>query len=295
MAVTAGDIHAQWAARKHILRSNAPMDSASEELGRAWAQRQARKTAPQRSCLKGSSPPAPAAIAATEAELRCTRFWVAGLTLSAEAEHKRLLQRAAKMDGSVTASHGRLVRTVGVRPAVGRTEGKHLVATFAIGSARPELLLKAEEADALGEAEESAFYRQLHAKCVHWGFYDRKRIFSPDLSTPSKMQEMDIRLKPGAIPPSARLTMRRHTPVQKDEVRKQLIAMLHHAVAERATPEAWMSPAVTAARGTPAGCTSAIAAHFALAFVQAVLRLASTDRCGFALELGNGGACAAAA
>ena len=240
-AVTAGDIHAQWAKRKTCLRSNAPMDSATEELGIAWAQRQAKKTAPQRSCLKGSSPPAPAAIAATEAELRCTRFWVAGLTLSAEAEHKRLLQRAAKMDGSVTASHGRLVRTVGVRPAVGRTEGKHLVATFAIGSERPELLLKAEEADALGEAEESVFYRQLHAKCVHWGFYARKRIFSPDLSTPSKMQEMDILLKPGAIPPSARLTMRRHTPVQKDEVRKQLIAMLHHAVAERATPEAWMS------------------------------------------------------
>jgi hypothetical protein len=240
-AVTAGEIHAQWEARKRILRSNAPMDSATEESGIAWAQRQARKTEPQRSCLKGSNPPAPAATTAMDAELRCTRFWVAGLTLSAEAEHKRLLKRAAKMEGSVTAAHGRLVRTVGVRPAVGRMEGKHLVATFAIGSERPELLLKAEEADALGEAEESAFYRQLHAKCVHWGFYARKRIFSPDLSTPSKMQEMDIQLKPGAIPPSARLTMRRHTPVQKDEVRKQLIAMLHHAVAERATPEAWMS------------------------------------------------------
>jgi hypothetical protein len=240
-AVTAGDIHAQWAARQRSLRSNAPMDSATEESGQAWAQRQAAKAAPQRSCLKGSSPPAPAATAVVEAALRRTRFWVAGLTLSAEAEHKRLLQRAAKMDGSVTAEHGRLMRTTGVRPAVCRGEGRHLVATFAIGSERPELLLKADEADALGEAEESVFYRKLHATCVQWGYYARKRIFSPDLSTPSKMQEMDILLKPGAVPPSARLTMRRHTPVQKDEVRKQLIAMLHHAVAERATPEAWMS------------------------------------------------------
>ena len=63
----------------------------------------------------------------------------------------------------------------------------------------------------------------------------------------------------------------------------------------RAAHCAWMSPAVTAARGTPAVRTRAIAAHFALAFVQAVLRLASTDRCGFALELGNGVGCIAAA
>ncbi len=239
--MTAADIHGQWAERQRVLRSNAPMDSVAEELGVAWAQRQARKTAPQRSCLKGSSPPEPAATTEMSAGLRCTRFWVAGLTLSGEAEHKRLLRRAAKMEGSVTAAHGRLMRTTGVRPAVERAAGTHLVATFAIGSERPELLLKAEEADALGEAEESIFYRKLHATCVQWGYYSRKRIFSPDLSTPSKMQEMDILLKPGAIPPSARMTMRRHTPVQKDEVRKQLITMLHHAVAERATPEAWMS------------------------------------------------------
>lgn len=78
------------------------------------------------------------------------------------------------------------------------------MATFAIGSERPELLLKAAEADAQGDAEESVFYRKLHAVCVRWGYYSRKRIFSPDLSTPSKMQEMDILLKPGAIPPSFR-------------------------------------------------------------------------------------------
>jgi hypothetical protein len=74
-----------------------------------------------------------------------------------------------------------------------------------------------------------------------WGYFDEKRIFSKDLTLPSKMKPMRIGLIGNARRMPMRLAMRRHSQPQKDEVRKQLIVMLKQLVVERAGPDAWMS------------------------------------------------------
>jgi hypothetical protein len=84
-------------------------------------------------------------------------------------------------------------------------------------------------------------FRRLDSLCRRWGYFDTKGIFSPDLTTPSKMSPMRIKLTGGARRMPMRLAMRGHSQPQKDEVRKQLITMLKQLVAERAGPDAWMS------------------------------------------------------
>jgi hypothetical protein len=52
---------------------------------------------------------------------------------------------------------------------------------------------------------------------------------------------MRIKFKPGGDQQQFHLPMRRFTPPQKDEIRKQLLKMLQHKVIERGGTDAWVS------------------------------------------------------
>ena len=112
---------------------------------------------------------------------------------------------------------------------------------FSLDAQRSIFQVKEDAARGAGDDERANFFRRLDALCRRWGYFDAKRIFSPDLTTPSKMSPMRIKLTEGARRMPMRLAMRRHSQPQKDEVRKQLITMLKQLVAERAGPDAWMS------------------------------------------------------
>jgi hypothetical protein len=100
---------------------------------------------------------------------------------------------------------------------------------------------KAAEARAAGFHSRADFFHDLHRLCAEWGQFDKTKIFDPDLSTPSKMDPMHIKFLPGSELRQLHLPMRRFTPPQKDEIRKQLLKMIQHKVVERAGADAWVS------------------------------------------------------
>jgi hypothetical protein len=154
----------------------------------------------------------------------------------------------ARIGGAITAGEG--------VPQVRRYRASHRLSPLSRRSSSPNRLpvrwnraamlgllarCPAQQFPGMTCGRTSTGYRRLDKLCRLWGYFDEKRIFSKDLTLPSKMKPMRIGLIGNARRMLMRLAMRRHSQPQKDEVRKQLIAMLKQLVVERAGPDAWMS------------------------------------------------------
>jgi hypothetical protein len=161
---------------------------------------------------------------------------------------ERALEHQKKTGGKVSTFGTRIVRLVAVRPHVARksVSSNQAVVLLAVDggqkvTASSEYQLKAAEARVTGDHARAQFFTDLHHLCSQWGKFDATKIFDPDLSTPSKMEPMRIKFKPGGDQQQFHLPMRRFTPPQKDEIRKQLLKMLQHKVIERGGTDAWVS------------------------------------------------------
>jgi hypothetical protein len=105
----------------------------------------------------------------------------------------------------------RLFRVVAARPEVSRRAGSRQQCTvFSLDAQRSNFQLKEDAARGAGD-DVRADFRRLDYLCRRWGYFDAKRIFSPDLTTPSKMSPMRIKLTGGARRMPMRLAMRRHS------------------------------------------------------------------------------------
>ena len=173
------------------------------------------------------------------------RFLILETPLSKQRAVEALTRRAKsylKSGATVIPIGCRLFRVVAVRPTVSRRSGTgRQCSVFSLDAQRSNFQLKEDKARAEGDDVKADFYLRLDKLCRMWGYFDEKRIFSKDLTLPSKMNPMRIGLIGNARRMPMRLAMRRHSQPQKDEVRKQLIAMLKQLVVERAGPDAWMS------------------------------------------------------
>ena len=173
------------------------------------------------------------------------RFLILETPLSEQRAAEALSRRAKaylKSGATVLPIGSRLFRVVAVRPIVSRRAGTgRQCSVFSLDAPRSNFQLKEDKARVEGDDVKADFYRRLDKLCRLWGYFDEKRIFSKDLTLPSKMSPMRIGLIGNARRMPMRLAMRRHSQPQKDEVRKQLIAMLKQLVVERAGPDAWMS------------------------------------------------------
>ena len=178
-------------------------------------------------------------------QTRRVRFVILETRLSEQRASAALAKRAQRYlrSGATVVPVGtRLLRVVAARPLISRRAGtKQQCTIFSLDSPRSNFQHKEDMARAEGDDVRADFYHRLDKLCRRWGFFDEKRIFSKDLTLPSKMNPMRIRLIGGAHRMPMRLAMRRHSQPQKDEVRKQLITMLRQLVVERAGPDAWMS------------------------------------------------------
>jgi len=210
-----------------------------------WRQR----LPPAIGCLRGSRArdtqllPSPYEPEASQS--RSVRFLILGPTLREQRAEAAVTQRARKMmraGARVIPIGPRLFRVAAARPSVSRRAGTRQQCTiFSLDAPRSNFQLKEDQARTTGDDVRADFFHRLDSLCRRWGYFDGKRIFSADLTTPSKMSPMRIKLMGGARRMPMRLAMRRHSQPQKDEVRKQLITMLKQLVAERAGPDAWMS------------------------------------------------------
>jgi hypothetical protein len=188
----------------------------------------------------------PSASTKEKAKHAChVRFLILGPPLSEQRAESAAARRARKLmraGATVIPVGSRLFRVVAARQEISRRAGTRQQCTlFSLDAQRSNFQLKEDAARIAGDDVRADFFRRLDALCRRWGYFDAKRIFSPDLTTPSKMSPMRIKLMGGARRMPMRLAMRRHSQPQKDEVRKQLITMLKQLVAERAGPDAWMS------------------------------------------------------
>jgi hypothetical protein len=89
------------------------------------------------------------------------------------------------------------------------------------------------QADEESDPAAVLFRQQLAALKREFGMPDETDIFSPDISTPSKMAPMKLPLVPGADPHSIRPYAKRFTPPMKEEMRTQVNKMLKYAVCQR--------------------------------------------------------------
>ena len=161
---------------------------------------------------------------------------------------ERALDHASRTGGTVSVCGMRLVRLTPVRPHVAlKTLSSHRAAVLlAVDGSHnsantSEYQRKSAEARVKGDHARAEFFLDLHHVCAKWGKFDSTKIFDPDLSTPSKMTPMLIKFQPGSANRQLHLPMRRFTPPQKDEIRKQLLKMIQHKVVERGGVDAWVS------------------------------------------------------
>jgi hypothetical protein len=227
-------------------------------------------TCGQASAAAATGEPAPFPSSNEKPRQACrVRFLILETPGSEQRASAALSKRAKaylKAGATVLPVGSRLFRVVAVRPSVSRRAGtKRQCSVFSLDAPRSNFQLQEDKARAEGDDVQADFYRRLDKLCRLWGYFDEKRIFSKDLTLPSKMRPMRIGLIGNARRMPMRLAMRRHSQPQKDEVRKQLIVMLKQLVVERAGPDAWMScvhlvrkPDATPSASMPAaaaGCT----------------------------------------
>jgi hypothetical protein len=108
----------------------------------------------------------------------------------------------------------------------------------------------ASTADAGVVAERDAFWRSpgmiqfqrdLRALEEEFGKSSGTRIFSKDLSTPSKMKAMVMRMKPGWEQGMRRQRPRHFTPPQEEWIEQQTLAMIRNKILSEAPPGAFVS------------------------------------------------------
>jgi hypothetical protein len=85
------------------------------------------------------------------------------------------------------------------------------------------------------------FQRDLRALEEEFGKGDGTRIFSKDLSTPSKMKAMVMRMKPGWEQGMRRQRPRHFTPPQEEWIEQQTLAMIRNKILSAAPPGAFVS------------------------------------------------------
>ena len=85
------------------------------------------------------------------------------------------------------------------------------------------------------------FQRDLRALEDEFGKSSATRIFSKDLSTPSKMRAMVMRMKPGWEQGMRRQRPRHFTPPQEEWIEQQTLAMIRNKILSEAPPGAFVS------------------------------------------------------
>ena len=85
------------------------------------------------------------------------------------------------------------------------------------------------------------FQRDLRALEEEFGKSSGTRIFSKDLSTPSKMKAMVMRMKPGWEQGMRRQRPRHFTPPQEEWIEQQTLAMIRNKILSEAPPGAFVS------------------------------------------------------